>query len=153
MISSQTPATFSSSSNLIPGHLSPGLACPVSCSRSVNRKLSSPLGKGRQDPARTRTSKDDFSVCWPVGEFVSFLKRKLVRYFNVLLLLFCLLSSSLSLVGNSGRLTWVRHSGCKSSATQSYQCVQYFCVAKQWYGCQCLQFLPCAPMLMHTGAL
>ena len=32
-------------------------------------------------------------------------------------------STSLSLAGNSGQLTWVRHSSRKSSATHSYQCV------------------------------
>ena len=36
--------------------------------------------------------------------------------------------TSLSLAGNSCHLTWVRHSSHKSSATHSYQCVQYFCV-------------------------
>ena len=35
-------------------------------------------------------------------------------------------------------------------------CMQYFCVSKQWYGCQCqcLWFLMCAQMLciwLHTG--
>ena len=39
---------------------------------------------------------------------------------------------------------------CKSSATHSYQCVQYFPVSKQWYGCQCLRFLTCTQMLMHV---
>ena len=28
----------------------------------------------------------------------------------------------------------------------------YFCVSKQWYGCQCLGFLTCAPMLMNAIA-
>ena len=37
-----------------------------------------------------------------------------------------------------------------SSATHSYQCVQYFPVSKQWYGCQCLGFLTRAQMLMHA---
>ena len=36
---------------------------------------------------------------------------------------------SLSLAGNSSRLTWARHRGRKSSATHSYQCVQYFPVS------------------------
>ena len=36
--------------------------------------------------------------------------------------------------GNSGRLTWVRHSSRKSSATHSYQCLLYLCVSKQWCG-------------------
>ena len=60
--------------------------------------------------------------------------------------------NSLSLAGNSGGLTWVRHSSRKSSATHWYQCVQYFCVSKQWYGRQCLRFLTCVQMLMHAIA-
>ena len=60
------------------------------------------------------------------------------------------LTASLPLAGNSGRLTWVRHNSCKSSATHSYQCVQYFCVSEQWYVCQCLGFLTCTQMLMHA---
>ena len=66
---------------------------------------------------------------------------------------FCFFSTSLSLArGNSGRLSWVRHSSRRSSATHSYQCVQYFRVSKQWYGCQCLGILTCAHMLMHAIA-
>ena len=38
------------------------------------------------------------------------------------------LSTSLSHAGNSGHFTRVKHSSRKSSATHSYQCVQYFCV-------------------------
>ena len=38
--------------------------------------------------------------------------------------------------GNSDRLTWVRHSSCKSSATHSYQWMQYFRVWQQWHSCQ-----------------
>ena len=34
-----------------------------------------------------------------------------------------------------------RHSSCKSSATHSCQCVQYFPVSKQRHGCRCLVFL------------
>ena len=49
--------------------------------------------------------------------------------------------TSLSLVGYLGHLTMVTHSIHKSSATNSCQCVQCFCVSKQWYGCQCLGFL------------
>ena len=45
-------------------------------------------------------------------------------------------SSSLSLAGSSGRHTWVKHSSRKSSATHSYECVQYFPVSRQGYGCQ-----------------
>ena len=47
-----------------------------------------------------------------------------------------LFSTSLSFAGNSGHLTQVRHSGCKSSTTHSFQCVEYFPVSRQWYGCQ-----------------
>ena len=53
---------------------------------------------------------------------------------------------------NSGCLTWVRHSSHKSSATHSYQCVQYSRVFKQWYNCQCLGFLTYTQMLMHAIA-
>ena len=38
----------------------------------------------------------------------------------------------------------------RSGVTQSYQCVQYFCVSEQWYVCQCLGFLTCTQMLMHV---
>ena len=55
-----------------------------------------------------------------------------------------------TVAGHSGRLTQVRHSSRKSSATLSYQCVQYFSVSKQWYGCQCLGFLMCAQLLMYA---
>ena len=48
----------------------------------------------------------------------------------------------LPLAGNSG----------KCAGTDSYQCVQYFYVCKEWYGCQCLEFLSCAQMLMHATA-
>ena len=44
------------------------------------------------------------------------------------------------------------YSSPKSSATHSYQCVQYFRVSTQWYGCQCLGFLTCTQMLMHAIA-
>ena len=37
---------------------------------------------------------------------------------------FFFLSALLSLAGNSGHLTRVRHSSCRNSATHSYQCVQ-----------------------------
>ena len=40
----------------------------------------------------------------------------------------------------------------KSSATNSYQCVQYSHGSKQWYGCQRLGFLTCAQMSMHGTA-
>ena len=59
--------------------------------------------------------------------------------------------ASLSLAGNSGGLTRVRHSSRKSSTTHSYQCVQCFPVSRQWYGCQCMRFLTtCAQMLRHA---
>ena len=57
------------------------------------------------------------------------------------------------LVGNSGHLTWVRHSSSKSSATHSYQCVSYFRAAKQLFGCLCLGFSTCSQMLKHVGAI
>ena len=71
---------------------------------------------------------------------------------NISIYLYLYISSSLSLAGNSGHLTWVRHSSRKSSATHSYQCVQYFPVSKQWYGCQCWGFLTCTRMSMHATA-
>ena len=40
--------------------------------------------------------------------------------------IFLYFSTSLSFAGNSSRLTWVRHSSSKSSATHSYQGVQCF---------------------------
>ena len=61
-------------------------------------------------------------------------------------------STSLFFVRNFSHLTQVRHSSRKSSATHSYRCVQYFCVSKQWYGCQCLGFSTCTQMLMHATA-
>ena len=61
-------------------------------------------------------------------------------------------NTSLPLVGNSGHLTWVRHSSSKSSATYSYQCVQYFRVFKQLFGCLCLGFSTCSQMLKHAIA-
>ena len=45
-----------------------------------------------------------------------------------------------------------RHSSHKSSTIHSYRCVQYFHVFKQWYGCQCWDFLTCIQMLMHAVA-
>ena len=61
-------------------------------------------------------------------------------------------STSVSLAGNSGCLSWVRHSSCKSSMTHSCQCVQYFHVSRQLYGCQPLWFLTCAQVLMNVVA-
>ena len=65
-------------------------------------------------------------------------------------------SSPLSLVENVGRLTWVWHNSCKSSATHFYQYVQYFPVSEQLYACRLGEFLTCAQMLymrLHTGAV
>ena len=45
-----------------------------------------------------------------------------------------------------------RHSSCESSATHSYQCVLYFHMSKQCYGCRYLGFLTCAQMLMRVVA-
>ena len=64
-------------------------------------------------------------------------------------------STSLLPEGNSGRLTWrVKHSSRKSSASHSYQCVQYFPVSRRWCGCQwgffVFCFLTCAQMLMRA---
>ena len=67
----------------------------------------------------------------------------------------CVCITSSSLMGNSGGLTWVRHSrrsSRKSSATHYYQCVQYLGVSKQWYGCQCLWVLMCTQLLMQAIA-
>ena len=60
----------------------------------------------------------------------------------------------MSLAGNSGRPTWVRHSSRKSSATHSCQCVYYFfvCPNNGIRGCQRLGFLTCTQMLMHAIA-
>ena len=55
--------------------------------------------------------------------------------------IFCLLKKLGLLL--CSRLTWVSHSSLKSSATHSYQCVQYFRVSKQWHGFQSLRFLTC----------
>jgi len=46
----------------------------------------------------------------------------------------------------------LRRSSRKSSATRSCQRVQYFGVFKQWYGCQSLDFLTSAQMLIHAIA-
>ena len=44
------------------------------------------------------------------------------------------------------------YSSRTSSATHSYEYLQYFRLSKQRYGCQCLGFLTCAQMLMHAIA-
>ena len=41
----------------------------------------------------------------------------------IMILVVVVVSTLLSLAGNSGRLTWVRHISCESSATHSCQCV------------------------------
>ena len=57
----------------------------------------------------------------------------------------------MSLAGNSGLLTRVRHSSRKSSATYSYSVVcAVFSLSKQWYGCQCLGSLTCAQILIDA---
>ena len=63
--------------------------------------------------------------------------------------LFCF--TSLSLAGNSDHLN--RHCSCKNSITPTYQCVQHFCVSKQWYGCQCLGFLMSTHVTAHRGCM
>ena len=60
--------------------------------------------------------------------------------------------SSLFLVGNLDHLNWMRHSSCKSSATHFCLYMQYFCGSEQGYGCQCLEFLMCAQIVMHAIA-
>ena len=51
-------------------------------------------------------------------------------FFN--LYIFICFSISLFLAGNAGRLTWVRRSSRKSSATHSYQCVYHLRVSRHW---------------------
>ena len=55
---------------------------------------------------------------------------------------------SLSLAGNSGRLTWVR---LQQPQEQCYPflsvCAVFLCVQTMVYGCQCLGFSTCAQML------
>jgi len=60
--------------------------------------------------------------------------------------------SSLFLVGNLDHLNWMRHSRCKSSATHFCLYMQYFRGSEQGYGCQCLEFLMCAQIVMHAIA-
>ena len=79
--------------------------------------------------------------------FIPILQTSLKRIKAFFFLFF---SSSWSSVGNSGSLTWLRHSSRKSSATHSYQCEQYFRVSRQWYGCQSLGSLTRAQVLMHA---
>ena len=58
------------------------------------------------------------------------------------------LISSLSLAGNSGRLTWVikAHQPQEQRYNHSYQSVRDLCVSKQWFGCQFWGFLAYAQM-------
>ena len=74
--------------------------------------------------------------------FINKFARKLVSLF----------STSLSLAGTSGRLTWVRRSSRKSGATCSCRRVRCYLVSAQWCGCQCLGFLTCTQMLMCATA-
>ena len=68
-----------------------------------------------------------------------------------LLLLMGVGVTSPSVAGNLGHLTWVRHCSHNSSATHSYQCVQYFPVSNNG-GCESLGFLVCTQMLRHAIA-
>ena len=82
-------------------------------------------------------------------------KPQINRVTSLFFFCFRFFSTSLSLEENSGHLTRVRHSRCKSRATHSDQCVQYFHVSRQWHGHQCLGFLTYiyiyyAQMLMHA---
>ena len=62
-------------------------------------------------------------------------------------------STSLSLVGNSGGLTWVRHNSRKSSATHSYQCVyRIFVCPNNGMAARVWDFLTSAQMLTHVTA-
>ena len=77
--------------------------------------------------------------------------------FAVVVVLF--LSISLTLAGNLGRVTWVRRSSRKSSATHSCQCVCVCVCVCAVFPCvqtmvwlQCLGFLTCAQMMMHAIA-
>ena len=58
--------------------------------------------------------------------------------------------SSLSVWENLGHLNWTRRSSRKSSATQSYRCLQNFHVSKQWRKWQCFGFSTCAQMMLHV---
>ena len=69
---------------------------------------------------------------------------------NLSLLLLTCFSTYLFLAGKSGRLTRVKHSSRRSSATHSCPSVLYFRVSRQWYSCQVLGFVTSAQMLMHA---
>ena len=57
------------------------------------------------------------------------------------------LALHLSRARHSGRLTWVRLQQPQEQRYPFYQCVWYFRVSKQRYGCQCLGSLTCTQML------
>ena len=71
--------------------------------------------------------------CWD-GEWCCFTLPKVWMDTELCCLsfFFYFLSTSLSPAGNSGHLTWLSHSCCKSSAADSYQSVQSVHVTKQW---------------------
>ena len=56
---------------------------------------------------------------------------------NVVLLLFLFTLDFIFPRGKFGSPHLIKHSSRKSSATHSYQCVQYVPVSRQWCGCQC----------------
>ena len=58
----------------------------------------------------------------------------------------------MSPAGNSGRLHCSITLPYHYSVTLPYQCVRYFYVSKQWYGCQCLGLTICTQVLMHAIA-
>ena len=72
-------------------------------------------------------------LCWP-----GFLKNKH----------FCI---SLSIVGNSHHLTWVRQQLQEQHCPFLSVFVVFSCVRTMvWYGCLCLGFVTCAQMLRHA---
>ena len=97
-------------------------------------------------------------MCWFIQyllqktESSSFHVQPVLLFDFVVVVVVVVFSTSLSAMENSGRLTCIMHSHRKSSATHSYQCVQYVRVSKQWYGCHCLGLLTCAQMLKHAIA-
>ena len=72
---------------------------------------------------------------------------------NVVLLLFLFPLDFIFPRGKFGSPHLIKHSSRKSSATHSYQCVQYVPVSRQWCGCQCLGFfLTCTQMSIRAIA-
>ena len=71
---------------------------------------------------------------------------------NVVLLLFLFTLDFIFPRGKFGSPHLIKHSSRKSSATHSYQCVQYVPVSRQWCGCQCWGCLTCTQMLMRATA-